>query len=221
MTHEEEERVKYLLMDGWTTPQISRETLISEHIIRKFIKGTPFYDMAYNNWRRDLEARGEEQRENLFKNQKPLTIEQRDQIENLLLDGNTTAQVANETGISVNRICYMIRNTVYWDISRKNLKRWQEKFGRHYMMNQLDVTSRNHFLKKPKYIWTRYYVLICGCGLMLVDRMHERFSTERYWMEFSIKEYRSDQSAEARSEARALNREWHDFVRKHYGEKRK
>ena len=220
MTHDEKERVKALFLEGWTTPQISRETLVSEYSIRDFIKDTPFYEIAQENWKNDLRERMAKKRGQKA-NCSRMTREDRDRIENLLLDGLTMAQVAKETGISDNRIFALICNTVYLTIARKNLQRWREKYGRNYMMNQRDVLSRNHFLKRPKYIWTRYYVLVCGCGLMLVDRMHERFSTERYWMEFSIKEYRPDQSTEARREARALNRKWHEWVREHYGVKRK
>lgn len=220
MTHDEQERVKAFLMEGWTTPRIARETLISEYRIRNFIKGTPFYDIARENWRNDLRLRLAKKRGKTC-NCSRMTREDRGRIENLLLDGLTMAQVAQETGISDHRIFALICNTVYMNIARKNLQRWREKYGRNYLVNQRDVNSRNHFLKKPKYIWTRYYVLVCGFGLMLVDRMHERFSTERYWMEFSIKEYRAEEATKARREARELNREWHEWVREHYGVKRK
>lgn len=218
---EERQLVERLLNSGLTVKQIHLQTNISTHKIKHYILGTPFDQIAEQNAAR-YHFRLEEQKHRAKKEfpsvvpTRPATDsaavkalalppEMVKRIEDLILAHGLTVPAAarqlQTEGFQISEYKlykFVDANPEMKEIARQNA-----------YLNWCRRDGQTNKAEKPAFIYERYYLLSKRDGILLIDRMSERFSTAGYWMEWGIAEFPPAQMEQARRECRRRNALWH------------
>lgn len=223
---EQRQTIERLLHSGRTVKEIHLQTSIPKGQIKHYILGTPFDQIAEENEAR-YHVRMEEQKRRARQeyhrgsserpaadtaavNASAFPPELVTRIEDLILGCGMTIPVAcrqlQEEGFSIS----------------------EYKLHRHLEAKPAvkEIATQNAFLywcshggqtnkaEKPAFIYDRYYLLSKRDGILLVDRMSDRFSTDRYWMEWGIQTFRPHEQEQAERECHRRNACWHHEIQR-------
>lgn len=218
---EERQLIERLLNSGLTVKQIHLQTNISTHKIKHYILGTPFDQIAEQNAAR-YHFRLEEQKRRAQKEfpsgvptrpapdlatvkKMALPPELVKRIEDLILARGLTVPAASRQlqteGFSISE--YKLYKFVDANPDLKEIA------TQNAYLNWCQRAGQTNKAEKPAFIYDRYYLLSKRDGILLIDRMSERFSTAVYWMEWGIAEFPPAQMEQARRECRRRNARWH------------
>lgn len=218
---EQRQLIERLLNSGLTVKQIHLQTNIQTGQIKHYILGTPFDQIAEQNAAR-YHFRLEEQKRRAQKEfpsgvptrpaPDPATVKKMalppelvKRIEDLILARGLTVPAASRQlqteGFSISE--YKLYKFVDANPDLKEIA------TQNAYLNWCRREGQTNKAEKPAFIYERYYLLSKRDGILLIDRMSERFSTAGYWMEWGIAEYPPAQMEQARRECRRRNARWH------------
>ena len=218
---EERQLVERLLNSGLTVKQIHLQTNISTHKIKHYILGTPFDQIAEQNAAR-YHFRLEEQKRRAQK-EFPSGVPTRPApdlatVKKMVLPPEMVKRIEDlilARGLTVPAACIELQ-TEGFSISEYKLYKFvdarpdlKEIATQNAYLNWCQRAGQTNKAEKPAFIYERYYLLSKRDGILLIDRMSERFSTAGYWMEWGIAEYPPTQLEQARCECRRRNARWH------------
>ena len=222
---EERQLIERLLNSGLTVKQIHLQTNISTHKIKHFILGTPLDQVAEQNAAR-YHFRLEEQKrraKNEFpsgspKHPAPDPVEvQKSALPPQLVERAEDLILAR--GLTIPAAARQLQ-TEGFQISEYKLYRFvdarpdlKEIATQNAYLNWCQRAGQTNKAEKPAFIYDRFYLLSKRDGILLIDRMSERFSTAGYWMEWGIAEFPPTQMERARSECRRRNALWHREIK--------